>query len=127
MKNITKVLVIGTVLLAGGGIGVAAMAESTGPGFGPPFMCGLMGQAMGPGMVSMRGGAQAQGFGDPAARVTALKTELGIKPEQVSAWDAYAKVVQDTATRMRASHGKIDPDTVQAMPLKDRIAFMATR
>ena len=28
---------------------------------------------------------------------------------------------------MRASHEKVDPDTVQAMPLKDRIAFMTTQ
>ena len=91
---------IGTILLAVGGIGGAAMAETTGPGFDPPFMHGLMGQAMGPGMMWMRGGAQGQGFGDPAARLTALKTDLGIRPEQASAWDAYAKVVQDTATQI---------------------------
>ncbi len=127
MKNITKALAIGTVLLAAGGIGVAAMAETTGPGFSPPFMHGQMGQGMGPGIMGMRGDAQGQGFGDPAARLAALKTELGIKPEQVGAWDAYTKVVQGTATEMRANHEKIDPGTVQAMPLKDRIAFMTTQ
>lgn len=123
MKNITKVLAIGTVLLAVGGIGVAAMAETTGPGCGPRFMHGHRGQ----GMMGMHGGARGHRFGDSAARLAALKTELGIKPEQAGAWDAYAKVVQDTATQMRASHDKIDPDTVHAMPLKDRIAVMTTQ
>ena len=127
MKNVTKALAIGTVLLAAGGIGVAAMAETTGPGAGGPCMHGQMGQGMGPGMMGMRGGSQGQRFGDPAARLSALKTELGIKPEQASAWDAYAKVVLDTATQMRANHEKIDPDAIQAMPLKDRIAFMTTQ
>jgi hypothetical protein len=132
MKNITKALAIGTVILAAGGIGVAAMAETSGPSFDPPFMhgqmrMGMMGQGMGPAMMGMRSGAQGQGFGDPTARLAALKTEIGITPQQSAAWDTYAKLVQDTAAQMHASREKIDPNAVRAMSPQDRTTFMTTQ
>jgi hypothetical protein len=114
MRNLTKALAIGTVLAAVGGIGVAAMAQTTGPGFGPGMM-------MGHGMM---GGTQRQGFGNPAARLAAVKADFAITPQQNAAWDAYAKVVQDTATAMRASREKMNPDTIRAMSPQDRGTFL---
>ncbi|WP_298110871.1 Spy/CpxP family protein refolding chaperone [Bradyrhizobium sp.] len=119
MKNVTRILVVGATLLAAGGIGAIAIAQTAGPGFGPPFMHGPMG--MGPGMM---GGPQGHEFGDPAARLGALKTALGIKPGQANAWETYTKAIEATAARMRADRQAIDPQAIRAMPLKDRIAFM---
>jgi hypothetical protein len=113
MRNLTKALAFGTVLLALSGAGVAATAGTTGPGFGPGMM-------MGYGMMGPR-----QGFGDPTAHLASVKAELAITAEQSPAWDAYAKVVLDTATAMRASRQTINPDTIRAMSNQDRANFMA--
>jgi hypothetical protein len=116
MRKITKVLAIGGVVAAVGGIGLAAMAETSGPGFGPPFMRGHMG----PGMMGPQSGPQAAGFADLAA----LKAELAIKPEQAAAWDAYVKVVRDTTAQMQA---KMDMNAMHGMSSQDRDAFMTTQ
>ncbi len=120
MRKITKALAIGTVVAAVGGIGLAAMAETSGPSGGPPFMHGHMG----PGMMGMGNGPQRHGFSDPAAHLATLKTDLGIKPEQATAWDAYAKVVQDTAAQMQAIRGSIDFDKLRTMSWNDHLAYM---
>ncbi len=115
MGNLTKALALGTVLLGLGG--VAAMAQNAGPGMMGP---GMMGQGM-------MGGHHRHGMGDPAARLAAVKADLAITTQQNAAWDTYAKVVQDTATAMRASHEKINPDTIRAMSNQDRGNFMVTQ
>lgn len=116
MRQITKALMIGTVIAAVGGIGLGAMAQPSGPGYGAPCMDGHRGH----GMMGM-----GRGFHDPAAHLEALKTELGIKPEQAAAWDAYAKVVQDTAAQMTANRTKMDMNAIHAMPNKERAAFIS--
>lgn len=120
MRKLTKILAIGAVIAGAAGIGLVAKAETSGPGFGPPFMHGHMG----PGMMGMRGGAQAHGFGDSSAHLATLKTDLGIKPEQAAAWDAYAKVVQDTAAQMQAMHKGIDMGPIHGIAPQDHQAFM---
>ena len=109
MCNLTKTLAVSTVLLALGGAGVAALADTAGSGFGP----GMMGQR--------------RGFGDPSARLASVKADLAITAQQTAAWDTYAKVVLDTTTAKRASHEKINPDTIRAMSNQDRANFMATQ
>lgn len=120
MRTLTKALAIGAVIAGTAGVGFVASAETAGPGFGPPFMHGQMG----PGMMGMRGGTQGHGFGDPATHLATLKTDLDIRPEQAAAWDAYAKVVQDTATQMQAARKGIDMDAIHSMSPQDRQAFM---
>jgi hypothetical protein len=110
---------IGTVIAAVGGIGLGAMAQPSGPGYGPPCMDGHPGHGM------MGRGHEGRGFRDPAAHLAALKTELGIKPGQAAAWDAYAKVVQDTAEQMTANRAKMDMNAIHAMPNKERAAFIS--
>ena len=80
-----------------------------GPGHGP----GMMGEGRGPGM----------GWQSPDARLAAVKAEIGVKPEQTAAWDAYAKIVTDTAAEMRRNREHIDRDAVRAMKPDDRQAF----
>ncbi len=116
MRKITKALAIGTMIAAAGGISLVAMAETSGPGFGPHAMHGRMDPGMIMGM---------QGSGDPSAHLAALKTELGIKPEQEAAWDAYAKVIQDTSAQMQATRKQIDMTAVQGMSPQDRQGFMS--
>ncbi len=120
MRKVTKALMIGAVVAAVGGIGLTAMADTAAPGCGPAAMHGHLGAAMG-------GGARGFGFGDPASHLAALKTEIGIKPEQTAVWDAYAKVVQDTATQMQAARAGMDRKAIQAMTPADRTAFMTSR
>jgi hypothetical protein len=60
MRKITKTLAVGTIVAAVGGIGLAAMAETSGPGFGRSSMHGHMGSGMmgmGPGMMGMSQGS----------------------------------------------------------------------
>ncbi len=121
MRKITKAVMIGTVMVAAGGIGLHAMAQTSGPGYGPHCMDGHRGHGM------MGRGGKAWGFDGPATHLTAVKNDLGIKPEQVAAWDAYAKVVQDTAAQMAATRATTDMDAIRAMPNKERAAFMSDR
>jgi hypothetical protein len=120
MRKLTSALAIGAVIAAAGGTALVARAETSGPGVGPSFMLGHMA----PGMMGMRGGPQGIGVGDPSTHLAALKRDLGINPEQAAAWDAYAKVVQDSATQMLATRKGIDMDAVHSMSSQDRQAFM---
>jgi hypothetical protein len=63
-------------------------------------------------------------IGDPAARIATLRAELGIKPEQQTAWDAYVKVVTETAGAARTRAAEVSPDAVRKMEPKDREAFI---
>ena len=117
MRNLTKALALGTVLVALGGAGVAAMADTASPDVGPGMM-------MGHGMM----GGHRHGHGSPAARLADPRFRLRrAAAQQTAAWDTYAKVVLDTATAMRASHEKINPDTIRAMSNQDRANFMASQ
>ena len=80
---------------------------------------------MGSGMMKGHGPGMG-GFADPAAHLGALKTEIGIKAEQQAAWDAYAKVVRDTATSMQEHRQHVDRDAVHKMEPKQRQDFAAS-
>ena len=121
MRTITKILGAGAVVAAVGALGTYAIAQQ-GHGFGPGRMG--MGHEMGSGMMKGHGHAMG-GFADPASRLGTLKTEIGIKAEQQTAWDAYAKVVQDTATSMQEHREHVDRDAVHKMEPKQRQDFAA--
>ncbi len=134
-----KVWVIGaiggaTLLVAGW-----ALAQSHGPGFGPPLMQGNgpggmgpgmmrhMGPGMGPPMMQHMRGAMGPGMMGPGgpgfafadqAQIDRLKTELAITPAQEAAWTKYAKTVQDAAATMKATRESANPTNPQ-----DRFAF----
>jgi len=122
MRKITKILGLGAAAAVAGTLGWNALAQTpfnggpqgTGPGMGFGMMMGL-GGGFGP---------MAGGFAAPAARLDSLKTELGITAQQQPAWDAYAKVVQDTASSMQARHQGIDMTALSNMSDQDRQAFM---
>lgn len=118
MRKITKILGLGAAVAVAGTISWHALGET--PMHGGP-------QGMGPGMMTGMGqghGPMAGGFADPAAHLASLKTELGITPQQQSAWDAYAKVVEDTAASMKAQRQGVDMTAVHNMSDPDRQAFM---
>ncbi len=132
MRKITKAIAISAFVAAIAGVGITAMAQTAVPGTG--FMRGHMaqgmmgmGQGMGQGMMGMGNGSQRAGFGDPAAHLAALKTELGITPAQANAWDAYTKAVQDATGQMRATMAKVDMKTIHNMSPQDRTAFMTSQ
>ena len=120
MRKVSKTFVLGALVAAISGAGVAAWAEMPGQGTGMPGMHGHMG----PGMQVSQGQDHREGRRDPAARLSTLKTELGIRPDQAASWDAYSKVVLDTVARMHAARGGVDRDAVKAMSPADRDAFM---
>ncbi len=114
MKNITKILGLGAAITVVGTIGWHAVAQTPPPGMG-----------MAPGMMMGMGrNPMAERFADPAAHLASLKTELDITPQQQPAWNAYAKVVQDNATSMRAHHQGIDMTTMHGTSDEGRQAFM---
>lgn len=122
MTTTTKLLAAGTALVAVVGLGAYAFAQH-GPGFGPGRMG--MGHGMGPGMMMGKGrGPMTGSLGDPTERLSTLKTEIGIKPEQQAAWDAYVKVVTETAAAARTRAEGMSPDAVRKMAPKDREAFI---
>jgi hypothetical protein len=94
----------------GRGAGDCEGGMGRGMGMGPGGGPGMMGGPRGPGM----------GWQSPDARLAAAKAEIGIKPEQTAAWDAYAKLVTDTAAEMRRNREQIDRDALRAMKPEDR-------
>lgn len=118
MRTLTKTLGLGAVAAIAGTLGWHALAETpmhAGPnGMGPGMMMGMQG----------RGAAHGR-FADPAARLAALKTELGITPQQEAAWDAYSKALQDTSAAMEAQHQGMDMAAIHQMSDRDRQAFMS--
>jgi hypothetical protein len=95
MKTTTKILTTGAAVAILGAMGAYAFAQQ-GPGFGPGMMGMRHGMMMGGGHGPMMGG-----FADPAEHLDVVKKEIGIKPEQQAAWDAYSKTVQETAAAMQ--------------------------
>lgn len=129
MSKTTKTVGIVAGFAAVGLLGAYAFAQQ-GPGGGPGrmgmghgMMNGMENGGMGHGGMGQRGmgkGTMMGNFGDPASRLSTLKTELGIKPEQTGAWDAYAKIVTDTATEWRDHAGKIDRDAIRNLKPEER-------
>lgn len=108
-----KITALAAVALAAVAIaGTYAFAQGR-PGMGH----GQMGN-MGHGKMGHMGNA-----GDPTARLGALKTEIGVRPEQATAWETYAKVVTDVAAERRSVRESMDHDAVHKMEPKDRRAF----
>lgn len=107
-----------TVILLGAGIAAGVAMAETPAGYGPSFM-------MGGGHGGMMGMTGPSTFVNPV-NISALKTELAITQAQESAWDAYAKVLQDNASSAEAQHRTVDPNAIQAMSVEDRRQFMTT-
>ncbi len=126
MNKLTKVLAIGALLVSVGGTGMVAWADTAAPAAAAPTaQDGQGGGMMHGGMKGRHHGHHRFGVGDPAARLAALKTDLGIRPEQAGAWDAYAKTVQGTAQQMQTAHNGVDRKAVHDMLPQDREAFLA--
>lgn len=122
MKSINAWLGAGALIIGLGAAGAYAVAQQ-GPGFGHGRMGmgpGMMGgSGMGPGAM-MGTGMRVGQFGDPAAHLATLKTGLAIRPEQTAYWDAYAKVVTETAAAMKDHREHVDRDALRKMEPKDR-------
>lgn len=129
MNSNRKFVFAGAVVAALAGASAYAIAHP-GQGFGPggDGCEGGMGRGMGMGpgrglgMMGSPGGHRV-GWQSPDVRLAAAKAEIAIKPEQTAAWDAYAKIVTETAAEMRRNHEQIDRDAVHAMKPEDRQAF----
>jgi LTXXQ motif family protein len=129
MRKITKILGLGAAVALAGTVALTALAETpaqSGPGAGPGMMQGG-GMGHGMGMGAFGHGPMLGAFGDPATRLAALKTELGITSAQEAAWNTYAKTVQDTTTAWRAEHQNIDRAKIHAMSDQERQAFFTQR
>lgn len=141
MPKISKGLAIAATVMAIGGASLVAVAQTSGPGYGPmgygpsgygpmgygPMGYGPMGFMHGPGGYGMMGGwggSGGAGFADPAARLDALKTDLAIRPEQTAAWDGYVKAMQDSTAQTQAIGGGIDFDKMRTMTWNDHLAYM---
>jgi hypothetical protein len=124
MKTKTKMIGAGVAAVCVAALGAYAMAQG-GPGHGRMGMGhGMMGHGpMQGGMMGPGHGQRMGQSGDPAARLTAAKGEIGIKAEQTAAWDTYAKVVTEVAAERRQVREKIDRDAVQKMTVQERRAF----
>jgi len=123
MSKTTKTVSIVAGVVALGLLGTYAVAQQV-PEFGHGRMG--MGHGMGPGMMKgmgaggMNHGPRMGNLGDPASRLATLKTELGIKPEQTEAWDAYAKIVTETAQERRDYAQHVDRDAIRNMKPEER-------
>lgn len=112
----TKSNILGAIAAVAAAATVAAYAYAqAGPGMGHGRMGGMGHGMMGEGMTG--------NAGTPAARLEAIKAELGIRPGQTSAWDAYAKVLTEVSGERRSLRGSVDRDAVHKMEPKDRQAF----
>jgi hypothetical protein len=98
-------------------------------GHGPGMMKGMdHGTGHGPGMMKGKGGhgpgmMKGAGFSDPA-QIETLKAELGITAAQETAWNTYAKAVQEAAAAMRTAREGVDPSAVSKMTPSERFAFV---
>lgn len=118
MSKSTKILGT-TVALAGlTAIGAFAFAQG-GPGHGHGRM-GMGHGGMGGGHGAMMAGPQD----NSAARLDAIKSDIGIRPDQTAAWETYAKVVSEIANGRRAHRESIDRDAVRRMEPAERQAHV---
>ena len=128
MRMIKSALAIATIGAMLGGTVLTASAQPAGPAAGQPATPGAMSpmgrQMHGPMHGAMHGPMHGHGMGDPAEHLKALRADIGITDAQAGAWDAYAKVVQDTATQMRASRHGMSRHALMEMSTPDRLAFL---
>ncbi|MDA8051900.1 MAG: hypothetical protein M0002_18175 [Rhodospirillales bacterium] len=124
MKTIGKAIAVGGVLAALGIGGLQALAAApSGSAIGPATMGGGM----------MGGGMMGTGFTDPAAQLSAWKSEIGIKPDQQAAWDTYAAAVKESAAKLAATHGAMvgvmgrDVGTIQQLCIRQAQSFSGLR
>ncbi|WIM05983.1 MAG: Spy/CpxP family protein refolding chaperone [Candidatus Nitricoxidivorans perseverans] len=115
----TRTMIIAGLIAAGAFSGIAAAQ----PGFDG---CGPMGQS-GPGM--MRGGAMKGGMADPAARteqrLSLLKSELKITPEQEPLWQAFAEKSKAEAGKgFKAMRDSAQDQNLTAPERMDRMTAM---
>ena len=129
MRIMTRALAVAALTAMVGGVGISANAQTT-PAAPPAANQGQMGGQMGGQMAGPMGGRGMHGghhMGDPAEQLGKLKTEIGITAAQTAAWDAYAKVVQDTAAKMKASHDGMNRHAFMEMSTADRLALLTKR
>jgi hypothetical protein len=125
---IPRTVAVATLSAMIGGLALTASAQPAGSG--PPVVTkpGQMGQMGQKGQMGRpMHGHHGRFMGDPAERLKALRAEIGITEAQSAAWDAYAKVVQDTATRMRAAMGQPNRHAFMEMSTQDRLAYLTKR
>ena len=130
MTTKTKVLGAAAAVAAVTIVGAYAFAQG-GPGMDHGRMGGMGHGMMGRGIMDeghagMKGhgsGAMMGNAGDPTERLEAIRTEIGIRPDQTTAWDTYAKVVAEVSGERRSHRASVDRDAVHKMEPKDRQAF----
>ena len=133
MRMITSAIAVATLSAMMGGMSLTASAQPGpgGPGMGGPGMGGpaAQGRMAAPGAAGERGmpGHHPHAMGDPAEHLKSLRADIGITDAQAAAWDAYAKVVQDTATTMRADRGGMNRHAFLEMSTQDRLALLMKR
>jgi LTXXQ motif family protein len=115
MRIMTRALAVAALTAMVGGVGISANAQTT-PAAPPAANQGQMGGQMG-----------GHHMTDPAEQLGKLKTEIGVTAAQTAAWDAYAKVVQDTAAKMKASHDGMNRHAFMEMSTADRLALLTKR
>lgn len=137
MRIMTRALAVAAITAMVGGVGISANAQTTPAAPAAPAGQGQMGSQMGGPMGGqmggpmggrgMHGGHHGRHMGDPAEHLGKLKTEIGITAAQTAAWDAYTKVVQDTAAKMKASHDGMNRHAFMEMSTADRLALLTKR
>lgn len=126
MRKLYKGLAAAAAAAAIGGVSLGALAQGPGPGWGP--MGGGHGMMGGPGFMGGSGhmyGPGGPAAFDPSVRLDALKSELGIRPEQAAVWDAYVKAVKDSAAQMRSVRDSAEFAALPGMSWQEHQAFMA--
>jgi len=132
MKQTTRKIAITAIaaLVIAAATGVfAAGGYAPGYGYGPGWgghrgMMGGPGGTYGPGMMGRPGGMYSPGMmggtGYTDQQISGLKAQLGITPEQESAWNAYVTAVQGRTELMQAhrqvmfNNGPMSTDQRQA-------------
>ena len=116
MRMITRAL---TVTALAGAIGAGAIA---GGAQAQPARMGAPPEAGQPMRAAHHGRGPSAAMGDPAEHLKRLREDVGITDAQAAAWDAYAKVVTDTAERMRAARPDRSHYRFLEMSTADRLA-----
>lgn len=116
MRMITRAL---TVAALAGAIGAGAIA---GGAQAQPARMGASPEAGQPVRASHPGRGPGAAMGDPAEHLKRLREEVGITDAQAAAWDAYGKVVTETAERMRGARPDRSHHRFMEMSTTDRLA-----
>jgi hypothetical protein len=105
MKTLTKIIGLGAVATIVGAIGWHALAQTPGPGFGPPFMHG-------PGMMGMRHDATTM-------------TQMGVIHQLFAAHDRITRTVTNLPDGIRTVTESDDPQIAQL--IKEHVGGMMAR